>query len=346
MKKTLLLITTFLLYCTSFAQEEIKVLFLGNSYTYVNDLPKIIEDIASNENMTFTHESVTPGGCTLFQHVDSQNSMSKIRKGDWDYVVLQEQSQLPSIDHYRHSAMKTAYKSLCDSIMHYNPNAKVLGYLTWGRRYGGQQCVNFGEGLYCSADFVDFNHMQDTLTAAYCENAYATNSYIAPVGEAWRKALETDPNLVLHSSDNSHPSYDGSYLATCVFHAILWNKSPIGIYHDNKIDNDKAVLLQTIANDVVFNKLEKWNIKTTESINDDNHSQFFKIENDPNSDSITIRNINNKSCIVKIFNTNGALIIEKKINGDDTIGIDNCDGVYIIQIIDGNNIHVEKIVKQ
>lgn len=185
MKKILLFTIAIFLFKISFAQEKINVLFLGNSYTYVNDLPAIIEGIASDENKVFYHESVTPGGCTLFQHVTSQNSLSKIRKGNWDFVVLQEQSQLPSIDYYRHNTLKPSYQAIYDSIMLYNPNAKVVGYLTWGRRYGGMQCVNFGEGLYCSADFVDFNHMQDTLTAAYCENAYATNSYVAPVGESW-----------------------------------------------------------------------------------------------------------------------------------------------------------------
>ena len=229
MKKILLLTIAIFLFRIGFAQEEIRVLFLGNSYTYVNDLPGMIEEISNNEGKKIIHESVTPGGCTLFQHVESQNSLSKIRKGNWDYVILQEQSQLPVIDYYRQNKLKPSYKALYDSIMLYNPSAKVVGYMTWGRRYGGQQCVNFGDGVYCSVDFVDFNHMQDTLTAAYCENAYATNSYVAPVGEAWKAALSSNPELVLHSSDNSHPSYDGSYLAACVFYSIFWNESPIGI---------------------------------------------------------------------------------------------------------------------
>lgn len=346
MKKTFLLIALFLTANTLFSQDEINVLFLGNSYTFVNDLPNMIEEIAENENKIFNHKSVTPGGCTLFQHVDSQTSMSEIRKGNWDYVILQEQSQLPSIDYYRHNAMKPAYKTLYDSIMFYNPTAKVIGYMTWGRRNGGKQCVNFGEGIYCSADFADFNHMQDSLTAAYCENAYATNSYVAPVGEAWRTALTTDPTLVLHSSDDSHPSYDGSYLAACVFYSIFWDKSPIGIYHKEQINDEKAKLLQTIANDVFFNNLEKWNIKTTENIQENKHSMNFEIENNPNSDSFIIRNINNITSTIKVFNTNGMLVAERKSNNDETININNSFGLYIVQIIDcDNNIYTKKVVK-
>ena len=348
MKKILLLTIAILLFKISFSQEEIRVLFLGNSYTYVNDLPKIIKDIAINEGKVFTYESVTPGGCTLFQHLDSQTSMSKIRQGNWDYVILQEQSQLPVIDYYRHNTLKPSYKSLHDSIMLYNPKAKVVGYMTWGRRYGGQQCVNFGDGLYCSANFVDFNHMQDSLTAAYCENAYATNSYVAPVGEAWKSALATEPSLVLHSSDNSHPSYDGSYLAACVFHSVFWNKSSVGIYHDKQIDGTKAELLQTISDEVFFNNLEKWNFKTdTVNIIENFGNRCYNILSNPSDNKVIIENKSESSLNVKIFNVNGALLNEKDINESDSLDLNDPEGIYIIQITENGSKHKysEKIVK-
>jgi hypothetical protein len=348
MKKILLLTIAILLFKISFSQEEIRVLFLGNSYTYVNDLPKIIKDIAINEGKVFTYESVTPGGCTLFQHLDSQTSMSKIRQGNWDYVILQEQSQLPVIDYYRHNTLKPSYKSLHDSIMLYNPKAKVVGYMTWGRRYGGQQCVNFGDGLYCSANFVDFNHMQDSLTAAYCENAYATNSYVAPVGEAWKSALATEPSLVLHSSDNSHPSYDGSYLAACVFYSVFWNKSSVGIYHDKQIDGTKAELLQTISDEVFFNNLEKWNFKTdTVNIIENFGNRCYNILSNPSDNKVIIENKSESSLNVKIFNVNGALLNEKDINESDSLDLNDPKGIYIIQITEnGSKLkYSEKIVK-
>lgn len=348
MKKILLLTIAILLFKISFSQEEIRVLFLGNSYTYVNDLPRIIKDIATNEGKVFTYESVTPGGCTLFQHLDSQTSMSKIRQGNWDYVILQEQSQLPVIDYYRHNTLKPSYKALHDSIMLYNPEAKVVGYMTWGRRYGGQQCVNFGDGLYCSANFADFNHMQDTLTAAYCENAYATNSYVAPVGEAWKSALTAEPSLVLHSSDNSHPSYDGSYLAACVFYSVFWNKSSVGIYHDKQIDGTKAELLQTISNEVFFNNLEKWNFKTdTVNIYENIENKCYKIISNPNDNKLIIENKSKSSLNVKIFNVNGALLNEKDINESDSLDLNDPKGIYIIQITENGSKHKysEKIVK-
>ncbi len=380
MKTKLTLVLTFILlfFKTSFSQkDEINVLFLGNSYVFVNNLPEIISEMTEGTSKSIKYESVTPGGHTLFQHVVNQNSLSLIRKGSWDYVVLQEQSQLPSIDYYRHNAMRPAYQSLYDSIMLYNPEATVVGYMTWGRRFGGQQCENYGEGLYCSADFVDFNHMQDTMSIAYRENAYATDSYVAPVGDAWKTAFDSIPELVLHSSDDSHPNYDGSYLAACVFYSVFWKESPIGTYHSEDIDDEKARFFQTIANDVVFNNLEKWNISIDDDGGDDDgdddggnddgndddgdddgdgdgdddgnddgndnesiesiNDKKYRIINNPNDSNIMIESKSGSSINVKVYNLNGILLNEKDITDSGNIELNNTKGIHIVQITEGSN---------
>ena len=339
MRKKYLLLLLIALCKTSFSQEEIRVLWLGNSYTFVNNLPELVNELSIGTDKIVMSESICPGGCTLFQHVASSTSLNAIRKGGWDYVVLQEQSQLPSIDYYRHNAMRPAYQTLYDTIMLYNPEAKVVGYMTWGRRFGGQQCVNFGEGLYCSADFVDFNHMQDTMSVAYCENAYATDSYVSPVGDAWKEALSQNDEIVLHSSDDSHPSYEGSYLAACVFHAVFWNDSPIGTYYDSlSISNENAEFLQSVAHDVFFNNLDKWNFEIetdTTNIDVDNKNNYndkFKIISNPNNDSVIIKNLTNTSANVKIININGVTVDEKNIKEEEIFHLKNSKGIHIIQI--------------
>lgn len=362
-----LLLAVILLICkfsiSQESQEEINVLFLGNSYTFVNNLPEMINELAEGNGKIVKHESVCPGGHTFFQHVANPTSQAKIREGKWDYVVLQEQSQLPSIDYYRHNSMRPNYQTLYDTIMHYNPEAKVVGYMTWGRQYGGQQCVNYGEGLYCSADFVDFNHMQDTMSVAYCENAYATDSWVAPVGDAWKEAFAQDSSLVLHSSDESHPNYEGSYLAACVFYGVFFNESPIGTYHSESISDDKALFLQTVASDVFFNNLEKWNIEIGTIIDTTNidttyidttnivtpvRVKNYEIISNPNDDSLIIKNNDKSSMTIKIFDLNGAIIFERRSKDDEVFNLNNSKGVFIIQLFDEKNQNkfVEKIIKQ
>ena len=80
-------------YFTSFAQS-CKVLFIGNSYTYVNNLPELVSSMYGASGDGFEYVMSVPGGCTFQQHCTL--SLPYIQQGDWDYVVLQEQSQLPS----------------------------------------------------------------------------------------------------------------------------------------------------------------------------------------------------------------------------------------------------------
>ena len=81
----------------SFAQTEgKKVLFLGNSYTFFNNLPDLFENFSNAAGDTVTAGFNTPGGYTLQGHSTNQMSQNMISQGDWDFVVLQEQSQIPS----------------------------------------------------------------------------------------------------------------------------------------------------------------------------------------------------------------------------------------------------------
>jgi len=101
--------------------------------------------------------------------------------------------------------------------------------------------------------------MQDSLTAAYKGIADSLDSWIAPVGEAWRFALQNSA-MVLHGSDNSHPNLNGSYLAACVFYSCIFGKSPVGLPFTAGLVPDSALLLQHVADTVVFTDPSFWNL--------------------------------------------------------------------------------------
>jgi len=241
----------------SFGQTDtLRVLFLGNSYTSVNNLPNFVNSLSATNNKILITDLNTPGGYTLEQHSSNSTSLQKIRKGNWDFVVLQEQSQIPTIEFHKENSMYPATRRLNDSIKKYNPCAKTLFYMTWGRRFGGQQCDD--SGIYCSPDFVDFTHMQDSLESAYWGITQELNAQVAPVGIAWKKAI-TEQDIVLHSSDNSHPNYSGTYLAACVFHSLIWNTNSFENPFIGNLDEEMAQLLQSIADSIVFHSSNGWN---------------------------------------------------------------------------------------
>ncbi len=283
MKKSFLLsLLLMFFFINSFGQTETKrVLFLGNSYTGVNNLPLLCSNLTEGTNKTLIYDSNTPGGYTLEQHATNSTSLDKIKQGNWDFVVLQEQSQIPTIDFYRYNSMYPGVKRLNDSIKKYNSCANVVMYMTWGRRHGGMQCDQ--EGIYCSPDFVDFSHMQDSLESAYCGIADTTLAYVAPVGIAWRNVLENTENI-LHSGDNSHPNFSGSYLAACVFYSVFWDESPVGLTYYGDLSDVLATYFQEIAEETVFSTSDSdWNLNIDKPTADfsfdilDNSVQFTNL---------------------------------------------------------------------
>lgn len=277
-----LLLLTFL-GVRSYAQDTLSVLFLGNSYTYVNDLPKLVSDLSISAGKTLFTDANTPGGYTLSAHIENPISIAKIQQGKWDYIIIQEQSQLPSIDYYRYNDMYPAFTQLRDTIAYFQPCAKIISYMTWGRRFGGQQCDN--TNTYCSPVFTDFNHMQDSLTSAYLEISNRLHIQCAPVGELWKSVLN-DTNIVLHSSDNSHPAIEGSYLAACAIFSSIWKMPSTGLAAAAGISGTSAQYFQTMSDQLVFNNSNKWNLRinTPEAnFNDSLSGRTIKLSNHSSS---------------------------------------------------------------
>ena len=227
----LLIVATSFFSITSFSQDSLRVLFLGNSYTNYNNLPGITYSLAEASGNYLQTTANTPGGHTLDGHSSNSTSLDLIMLGNWDYVVLQEQSQIPTIDVMNEYYFIPGATSLKETILEYNPCAKIVMFMTWGRQNGGQQCTV--DGTYCSVDFTDFSHMTDTLASRYESVAEEIDAMVAPVGKAWDQAIiysTTDPAL-----------------AACVFHGIFWNESPSGNTFIGSLNESEASYLQDAA---------------------------------------------------------------------------------------------------
>lgn len=259
-KSTMLCIAMLAMH-TAFAQDTLRVLFLGNSYTSYNNLPQLVQSLSTAAGKTMIVDSNMPGGMTVSGHINDPTSLSKISQGTWDYVVIQEQSQIPSIDFYRYNDMYPAMNDLKVLVEQSIPCSRIITYMTWGRRFGGQQCDP--TNTYCSPVFADFNHMQDSLTSAYTEISDLLNMQCAPVGVTWQNILN-DTSLVLHSSDNSHPNLDGSYVAALTLYSSIWKEPTSGISYTAGLTPSLAQYYQQLSDTTVFHSQRDWNL----SIND------------------------------------------------------------------------------
>ena len=231
----------FLLSLHSFCGDTTKILFIGNSYTYVNDLPLLFKQLSASGGKNVFTDMSAPGGYTLEGHYSLPETIDKINSGGWKYVVLQEQSQYPVIEYYKTGSMYP-FAAKLDSIIRAN-GSETMFYMTWGRKNGGQQCI----GSYCSPVFADYFHMQDSLQTAYGNLSALLSAELVPVGLAWKRALLQQPGIELWDTDGSHPSLKGSYLAACMFYTAVFGESPEGLNYFGGLDSTDALNLQQIA---------------------------------------------------------------------------------------------------
>lgn len=235
--------------------QNYQVLFIGNSYTYSNDLPGTLHNLALSSGDTILYDSYAPGGYTFQSHSADANALAKINSKAWDFVILQEQSQLPSFPDNQLVTDVFPYAHKLDSIIHKNNKcSRTVFFMTWGRKYGdASNCASWPP--VCS-----FEGMNDRLRYAYLKMADTNRAVAAPVGVAWRMSRSQDSTINLWSADNSHPSVAGTYLSACVFYATLWHKDPRALSYAGSLGAPVAEFLRNIAYHVVFDSLVTWNI--------------------------------------------------------------------------------------
>ena len=236
-----------------------KILFVGNSYVYSNNLPLVLYNLALSNGDTIIYDSSAPGGYTFAQHTTNATTLSKINAQDWDYVILQEQSQIPSFDPSQVQTETYPYAAqLNDLILANDSCTQTVFFMTWGRKYGdASNCAIY-------PPLCTFEGMQGRLRQSYVEMADDNEALVSPVGEAFKYSRMADSTINLYSIDNSHPSVAGTYLAACTFYATLFETSPVGLNYTAGLDATQAGFLQQIAYQTVFDSLSVWNINEFE----------------------------------------------------------------------------------
>ncbi|HEX5000969.1 MAG TPA: PKD domain-containing protein [Bacteroidia bacterium] len=253
MKKCCIILLMFIVSWLTVTAQPVRVLFIGNSYTYVNSLPQLLHDVALSFGDTILFDSSTPGGYTLEQHSTYANTLNKITSQQWDYVILQEQSQRPSFSPSQVAIEVLPYAMLLDSLIHdNNPCTETVFYMTWGRKNGdASNCAVY-------PPVCTYEGMQARLRESYLLMGQQNGATVSPVGAAWKAVRDLNPSFDLYDPDESHPSIYGSYLAACTFYSTLFHKSPLGCSFISSLSPADAALLQDRASVVAFDSLSTW----------------------------------------------------------------------------------------
>lgn len=224
-----------------------RILFIGNSFTFENDLPGMFTKLANSGGHQVETGMVAQGGWTLADHVNSSDTMNQITASKWDYVVLQEQSEIPAFEQSRAATMYPATRTLVRQIE--GAGATPIFFLTWAHRDGMPE-----SGLQ------DYQTMQFQVDIGYLGIARELSAAISPVGYAWLLAKGQNPNLDLWQADGSHPSEEGTYLAACVFYAVIFRESPKGLTYQAGLSKETATFLQQISASTVLDNPAQWDL--------------------------------------------------------------------------------------
>lgn len=252
--------------------EEMNILMLGNSYTkqswmFLRDF--LDADPAVEASIT-VH---APGGKKLFQYVEDAEVLGLLN-GDtkWDFVTLQDQSQLPAfafnkkmpdIDESR-EAFDAGGPRLIELIQRLQPQAEIILFQTWARHPGPEKWNTL-------AEFDDDpDEMLECLVEAYRSLVkrpgrkgwdHSETVRIAPVGEAFHAWYELheygDDSKKLHKPDNSHPGPLGGYLTGAVFYETLTGRKSSSVSFDGGLSKELADELRQVAGNAVEAERER-----------------------------------------------------------------------------------------
>lgn len=206
-------------------QDTLKVLFVGNSYTYFWNLPQTVTSMAESQHKVIMARKSTEGGTTLKQHWEGDKNLKSrelIKGTSWDVVVIQNHSMSTINDYEEFIEYGQKFIDLVKET-----GATPLLYMTWAREFNPL--------------------MQEKISAGYRDLGARANVQVVPVGEVWAKARQLKPGFRLYDPDESHPSTIGTYLTALVFCQVLTGNKVTGIPHRlSTIDKNGEELFYSI----------------------------------------------------------------------------------------------------
>jgi hypothetical protein len=215
------------------AAQCTRVLFIGNSYTYVNDLPGTFARLAASGGHRVETAMIAPGGAFLSDEVANPDTATTIAATSWTAVVLQEQSERPASASEASAMFLPAASRL--AAMAVADGARPLLLETWAHRDGWPEMRQ------------DYAAMQTAIDQAYAAASAQSGAAVVPAGEAWQRVLARDPTIALWQDDGSHPAPAGTYLAACALYQTVFGTSPVGLSDHEGLPDSMAAELQQVA---------------------------------------------------------------------------------------------------
>ena len=227
--------------CFFIKEKDMNILFIGNSYTYYNELWNVFQKVAESAGYSVTVEHVCRGGYYLDQFLDLNDPAAvevaeKLDQNKYDYVCMQEQSANPILNYKRFA---NGAGKLHEKIQ--QNGAKAFFYQTWGRKTGSELLAEHG---------WTNQSMTEGLKEAYVRMGKTLDIPVSPVGSAFYAVYTNYPEIELYDPDKTHPALAGTYLAALCHFSTLMGEDPMIVTYDAGLGEDVASILKKAAKEV------------------------------------------------------------------------------------------------
>ncbi|CAM4415479.1 PKD domain-containing protein [Flavobacterium terrigena] len=262
MKNNYLLVLLFAVLFSN-AQAQKKILFIGNSMTYFNDMPILFESIANEKGKNVDVDFYAPGGTGFVNHHVDNNVYDLFENNVWDVVVLQPGTSESAGVSWPVSTTAERGNQMQDSIKKYSPCAKVLLY-------------QIPYGVPSADNYANYFQIQTKIKDSITKLADNMEVSFAAAGECARQHYLAQQDLLLHGSYNDvHPNLNGSYLVACAMFCTIFQEPVSGVAFNGGVTPANATYFQGIADNIVLNNKALWRINTF-----DLHPEFSTAQTD------------------------------------------------------------------
>ena len=229
---------------TEAPKDTLKVLCIGNSFTYYCGTPAMLKEIAWSEGHFIDISASLKGGWTMAKHLSLETTDDMIAEGGWDYMLLQDQSLVPAKVGRDPKGMAQQIKEMeavAVKVRTLSPECKAVVENTWA-----YWTNDFG--VFKSLDDFDKNGKKGAKILAKAVG----NAEVSPIGQAFRIVRAERPDINLYHTDKHHQSVLGSYLKSCVNYLVLYGQPFGDSVSDCLLDPETAAYLRSVAERVVL----------------------------------------------------------------------------------------------
>lgn len=218
--------------------EKPRILFVGNSHTYYNNLSTMFVNIIDASGHKSSVRELSSGYYTLKQFADNEDKGGALldktlTEQSWDFVILQEHTT----------------SSLSEEDMF--PSSRILDEKI--KKSGGQTAFLMVWTPKKGMKNRKPEQIQSQIATNYIAIADELDSLVIPAGISFMRCVQLYPDIELWDQDGQHPSPEGTYLAACTAYAVIFQESPENCSYTGDLDRDLALKLQMVAADTVLN---------------------------------------------------------------------------------------------